>query len=139
MFHCYSPPYLRPLAALPGLTLDAPDDRLTPSLRSVAAAGHTPGHRCLLVESGGQVFCYLGDLVHDPPLHFAEPERVTAWDDQPQLTPPARRRVAAAAVANGWLLTATHATAPAFGRLVPGDPGRWSWQPADGGGRGAGR
>ena len=123
--------YLRPLEALPGLTLDAPDDRLTPSLRSVGAAGHTPGHRCLVVESDGQAYCYLGDLVHDPRLHFAEPDRVTAWDEQPELTPASRRRVAAEAVAGSWLLTAAHAAAPALGRLAPDGPDRWAWQPKE--------
>ena len=123
--------YLRLLEALPGLTLDAPDDRLTPSLRSIDAAGHTPGHRCLVVESGGQAFCYLGDLVHDPPLHFAEPDRVTAWDEQPERTPPSRRRVAAEAAAGNWLLTAAHAAAPALGRLAPDGPDRWTWRPEE--------
>jgi glyoxylase-like metal-dependent hydrolase (beta-lactamase superfamily II) len=122
--------YLRPLEALPGLTLDAPDDRLTPSVRSVGAAGHTPGHRCLVVESGGQAFCYLGDLVHYPPLHFAEPDRVTAWDARPELTPPSRRRVAAEAAAGNWLLTAAHAS-PALGRLAPDGPDRWAWRPVE--------
>jgi hypothetical protein len=46
--------YRQVLAALPQPVLDAPDARLTPSLRSVVAAGHTPGHRALVVESGGQ-------------------------------------------------------------------------------------
>ena len=112
-------------------TLDAPDARLTPSLRSVAAAGHTPGHRALVVESGGQGFCFLGDLVHVPPLHFAEPDRVTAWDVRPDLTPASRRRVAAQAVAGAWLLTATHAAWPGLGRLTPTGADGWTWQPTD--------
>lgn len=123
--------FLTLLAALPGLTLDAPDDRLTPSLRSVAAAGHTPGHRCLVVESGGEAFCFLGDLVHLPALHFAEPDRVTAWDTAPALTPPARRRIADQAVVGGWLLAAAHATSPALGRLAADGHDHWAWQPVD--------
>ena len=124
--------YLRPLEALPGLTLDAPDDRLTPSLRSVGAAGHTPGHRCLVIESAGHAFCFLGDLVHDPALHFAAPDRVTAWDVQPDLTPASRRRVAAHAVAGDWLLTAAHVAWPGPGRLTPTGADGWTWQPTDG-------
>lgn len=122
--------YLQPLTALPNLTLDAPDDRLTPALRSVGAPGHTPGHRCLVVESGGQTFCFLGDLVHQPALHFAEPERVTAWDAQPERTPPSRRAIAAQATAGDWLLAATHAS-PALGRLTSDGDERWSWQPIE--------
>ena len=113
--------YQQALAALPNVSLDAPDDRLTASLRSIDAAGHTPGHRALVVESGGRTFCFLGDLVHVPELHFAEPERVTAWDAMPELTPPSRRRLATAAVTGDWLLAATHAS-PALGRLTPAGP-----------------
>jgi glyoxylase-like metal-dependent hydrolase (beta-lactamase superfamily II) len=122
--------YRQALAALPNVTLDASDDRLTASLRSIDAAGHTPGHRALVVESGGQTFCFLGDLVHVPELHFAEPERVTSWDARPELTPPARRRIAAAAVGGDWLLAATHASRP-LGRLTPAAPNRWTWRAAE--------
>ncbi|HEU5330378.1 MAG: MBL fold metallo-hydrolase [Thermomicrobiales bacterium] len=121
------PRFVRQLASLTDPVLDAPDDRLTPSLRSVDSAGHSPGHRCLLVESSGQGFCFLGDLTHLPSLHFTEPDRVTAWDSDPTLTPPARRRVAAQAVAGDWLLAAPHAGFPALGRLTPA-AGAWAWQ-----------
>ena len=103
--------YLDPLRVLPELTLDDADARLTPSVRSVGAAGHTPGHRCIVVASGGRSFAFLGDLVHSPTLHFATPERATTWDAQPDLPPPSRRRIAAAAVAGGG---------------VPG----WTWRPS---------
>jgi glyoxylase-like metal-dependent hydrolase (beta-lactamase superfamily II) len=124
------PRFVRRLARLTDPVLDAPDDRLTPSLRSVDSAGHSPGHRCLLVESGGQGFCFLGDLTHLPSLHFAEPDRVTAWDSDPTLTPPARCRVAAQAVAGDWLLAAPHADFPALGRLAPAAEA-WVWQPVE--------
>jgi glyoxylase-like metal-dependent hydrolase (beta-lactamase superfamily II) len=123
--------YRQVLAALPEPTLDAPDARLTPSLRSVDAAGHTPGHRALVVESGGRAFCFVADLVHDPVIQFAEPDRVTAWDARPDLTPPSRRRIAAQAVAGDWLLAAAHDASSTFGRLTPAGPERWSWQPAE--------
>jgi glyoxylase-like metal-dependent hydrolase (beta-lactamase superfamily II) len=124
------PRFVRQLASLTDPVLDAPDERLTPSFRSVDSAGHSPGHRCLVVESGGQTFCFLGDLTHLPPLHFAEPDQVTAWDAEPALTPPARRRIAAQAVAGGWLLAAPHAAFPALGRLTSA-AGAWAWQPVE--------
>jgi glyoxylase-like metal-dependent hydrolase (beta-lactamase superfamily II) len=123
--------YLSPLKALPELTLDPPDIRLTPSVRLLGSAGHTPGHRCVVVESGGQTFCFLGDLVHHPALHFAEPDKVTAWDARPELTPASRRRVANEAVAGDWLLAATHGAAPTIGRLAAAGEDRWEWRQAD--------
>jgi glyoxylase-like metal-dependent hydrolase (beta-lactamase superfamily II) len=123
--------YLPLLQALPNRVLDAPDVHFTPSVRSVGAAGHTPGHRVVVIESGGQVYCFLGDLVHNPPLHFAAPERVTTWDAQPELTPLSRRRIAAEAVAGDWLLSAAHGAFPPLGRLVADGDGRWTWRQAD--------
>ena len=120
--------FLPLLQALPNRELDAPDAQLTPSLRSIGAAGHSPGHRCVVVESGGQAFCFLGDLVHSPALHFAEPNRVTTWDALPELTPPSRRRVAAEAVAGDWLLSAAHAPFPPLGRLAADGEGHWAWR-----------
>lgn len=123
---------LRPLAEADQLVLDGPDDQLTPSLRSVDTAGHSPGHRCLVLESAGRTFCFLGDLTHHPPLHFAHPEWVTGFDHTPALTPAARRRIAAQAVAGDWLLGAAHAPFPALGHLSPADPDSWTWRPVEG-------
>jgi glyoxylase-like metal-dependent hydrolase (beta-lactamase superfamily II) len=122
--------YLSPLKALPDLTLDGPDVRLTPSVRLLGSAGHTPGHRCVVVESGGQTFCFLGDLVHHPTLHFAAPDKLTTWDARPELTPSSRRRVAAEATAGDWLLAATHGASPPLGRLTADGADRWTWRPS---------
>jgi glyoxylase-like metal-dependent hydrolase (beta-lactamase superfamily II) len=111
------------------LTLDEPDAQITPSLRSLDSAGHSPGHRCLALTGGGQTFCYLGDLVHHATIHFAHPDWVTAFDYQPALTPGARQRIAAQAVAGDWLLGAAHAPFPALGRLAAAGPDAWQWQP----------
>jgi glyoxylase-like metal-dependent hydrolase (beta-lactamase superfamily II) len=113
------------------LVLDAPDAQITPALRAVETAGHSPGHRCLLFSAGERHFCYLGDLTHHPPLHFAHPEWVTDFDYAPALTPAARRRLARQAVAGNWLLGAAHAPFPALGRLAPAGPEGWTWQPVD--------
>ncbi len=120
--------YLGPLRGLPQLTLDGDEDALTRSVRYVAAPGHTPGHRAVLVESGGAAFCFLGDLVHDPALQFADPMRVTAWDALPERTPDARRELAARARAGDWLLAATHAAFPPLGRLAEAVGPGWGWR-----------
>lgn len=121
--------FLAPLAAHGQLTLDEPDAQVTPSLRSIDTAGHSPGHRCLALSAAGQTFCFLGDLIHHPVHHFAHPGWVTAFDYKPALTPDARRRLARQAVAGGWLLAAAHAPFPALGRLAEAGPDSWTWQP----------
>jgi glyoxylase-like metal-dependent hydrolase (beta-lactamase superfamily II) len=119
---------LAPIERAGLVTLDEADAVLTPSLRSIETAGHSPGHRCLLLTSGDQPFCFLGDLVHDPEVHFAQPDRVTDFDYRPAQTPAARRRLAADAVAGAWLLCAAHGSFPPLGRLIAAGPARWTWQ-----------
>lgn len=119
--------YLDPLRGLPGLTLDGAADQPTPAVRYVAAPGHTPGHRAVLVASGGAAFCFLGDLVHDAALQFADPARVTVWDAQPEQTPNSRREVAARALAGNWLLANTHGATPPLGRLAEAAGPGWRW------------
>ncbi|MCC6628864.1 MAG: MBL fold metallo-hydrolase [Chloroflexi bacterium] len=119
---------LTPIERAGLLTRDDGDAVLTPSLRSLDTAGHAPGHRCLLLTAGGRSFCFLGDLVHDPELHFAQPDCVTAFDYKPTLTPAARRRVASAAVAGNWLLCAAHGIFPPLGGLAATEAEGWTWQ-----------
>jgi glyoxylase-like metal-dependent hydrolase (beta-lactamase superfamily II) len=127
-------PILAALERAGQLVLDEPESRLTPWLRSVDTAGHSPGHRCLVLDGDGQTFCFLGDLVHHAPLHFAHPAWVTGFDYQPRRTPDARRRLARQAVAgggHGWLLAAAHAPFPALGRLTPAGDDSWTWVAVD--------
>lgn len=119
--------YLGPLRGLPGLTLDTDEEQPTAIARYIATPGHTPGHRAILIASGGAAFCFLGDLVHDPALQFADPARVTAWDAQPERTPASRRALAVAARAGDWRLAATHAAFPPLGRLGAETADGWGW------------
>lgn len=119
--------YLGPLRGLPHLTLDTDDEPPMPLVRYITTPGHTPGHRAILVESGGAAFCFLGDLAHDPELQFADPENVTAWDAQPERTPASRRALAAEARAGDWQLAATHAAFPPLGRLGEVEGPGWRW------------
>lgn len=121
--------YITPLATTGQLVLDQSDCQLTPALRSIDTIGHSPGHRCLLLETTDGCFCFLGDLVHHPALHFAYPAIVTDFDYRPALTPVARRQLAAQAVAGDWLLAAAHGESPSLGRLQPAGPDSWRWAP----------
>lgn len=119
--------YLGPLRGLPHLTLDADADQPSPFVRYVSTPGHTPGHRAILIESGGAAFCFIGDLAHDPALQFADPARVTAWDALPEQTPASRRALAAEVRAGGWRIAATHAAFPPLGRLGEAEGPGWRW------------
>lgn len=121
--------YLGPLRGLPHLTLDTDEEQPTALARYISTPGHTPGHRAILIESGEAAFCFVGDLVHDPELQFADPSRVTSWDALPEQTPASRRALASEARAGDWQLAATHAAFPPLGRLGESEGAGWRWIP----------
>jgi glyoxylase-like metal-dependent hydrolase (beta-lactamase superfamily II) len=107
---------LRSLAASGRLTLVDGALQLTPEVSLLPTPGHTPGHMSVLVESGGQLAIYLGDVCHHP-LHFSHPDWVSCFDTDPALTPATRAALFRLAAERGALLVCPHAPAPGFGRL----------------------
>lgn len=60
-------------------------EELTPGIKSVEAAGHSPGHSCYLVQSGNAKLLAIGDTIHVAPVQFPRPEITVAFDwDQPK-------------------------------------------------------
>lgn len=75
-------------------------------VRIVAAAGESPGHQIVRIESGGAVLYCLGDLVHHP-LEIERPEWMVPWADA-EATLASRRALLRDAEATGATLVATH-------------------------------
>lgn len=94
-----------------------PGDVLTPGITSVAAAGHTPGHSCYLVESGEDKLLLLGDLMHVAPLQFPRPEITVAFDWNQDEARAMRKALLDRAVAERMLIGAVHVAFPGIGRL----------------------
>jgi len=53
---------------------------LLPGVTPIAAYGHTPGHTALRIESEGERFLIIGDLVHVPLVQFPLPEMFVTYD-----------------------------------------------------------
>ena len=53
---------------------------LLPGITPIAAYGHTPGHTALRIESEGERFFIIGDLVHVPAVQFPLPEMFVVYD-----------------------------------------------------------
>ena len=53
---------------------------LLPGITPIAAYGHTPGHTALRIESKGQRFCIIGDIVHVPVVQFPLPQMFVMYD-----------------------------------------------------------
>jgi glyoxylase-like metal-dependent hydrolase (beta-lactamase superfamily II) len=55
---------IAPLESAGVLDTSSADRELTPGLSLRHAPGHTPGHRCVLLEAGGERVLFAGDLLH---------------------------------------------------------------------------
>src|SRR5439155_17580513 len=65
---------------------------VTPEVRLLRSPGHTAGHICVAITSGGQTAMFLGDLTHHP-AEMANPEWAAAFDALPQQLAETRRKL----------------------------------------------
>ncbi len=88
---------------LPGVAL-----RLTP--------GHTPYHQSVVLTSGGETACFLGDVV--PTSHHLPLPWIMGYDVEPLRTLESKRALLASALAHEWLLVFEHDAHHGFGRVA---------------------
>lgn len=88
------------------------------NVRIEPSPGHSPGHYCVRIRSGGQEAMALGDLIHHP-LQCREPNWSThyCWDQEMAAT--SRRAVLEDAGRNGTLLLPTHFPGPTACHVSP--------------------
>ncbi len=101
---------------------------LTPGIRSVAAAGHTPGHSCYLVTSGTARLLLLGDTMHVAPVQFPRPEITVAFDHSQDDARARRKELFEMAAKENILIGAVHLPFPGIGRLRSKDSG-YTYEP----------
>lgn len=91
--------------------------RIDDHISLIPTPGHSPGHYCVRIHSGGQEAIALGDLMHHA-LQCREPEwsTIACWD--PGKASQARRRLLAEAAGSGALLLPHHFPAPTAGRVT---------------------
>ncbi len=90
---------------------------LTPGIRSVPAAGHTPGHSCYMVQSGAARLLLLGDAMHVAPVQFPRPEVTVGFDWNQDRARAVRRELFEMAAKENVLIGAVHVAFPGIGRL----------------------
>lgn len=86
-----------------------------PGVHCLPTPGHTPGHQSILVESGGEVACFIADLV--PTTSHLPLPWIMGFDVEPLVTLETRRRVYQRAEAEGWSVCFEHDPAVVMGRL----------------------
>lgn len=95
--------------------LDGPS-QIVPGVRVDVTPGHVPHHQSVLIESEGQVACYLGDLVPTT-AHLPLPW-IMGYDVEPLVTLETKRRFLDRARREGWLLIFEHDPQVPWGYLA---------------------
>jgi glyoxylase-like metal-dependent hydrolase (beta-lactamase superfamily II) len=90
---------------------------VTRGVRVVPSPGHTPYHQSVLVESDGDVACFLADVCPTT-AHLPLPW-IMGYDLDPLVTLESKRGLWARSRDEGWLLVFEHDPDTAWGRLDP--------------------
>lgn len=90
-----------------------PGAQVTPSIRAVPLAGHTPGHSGYEIVSGQERLLYIGDALHSSVISVARPDLVNAWDEDAAAGVATRR----ALLARGGRIYGGHFPWPGVGRF----------------------
>lgn len=100
---------------------------LAPGIRLVPAAGHTPGHAAVLVESEGDELIYVSDAALHP-IHLEQPSWHPTYDLDPEQALASKRMLFDRASDRGSLVLAFHFPPfPSLGRVSRAGNG-WAWQ-----------
>jgi glyoxylase-like metal-dependent hydrolase (beta-lactamase superfamily II) len=92
------------------------DAELLPGIHTVGAAGHTPGHSAILLQSEGERLLCVGDTFYDP-LQLTNPAWATPWDlDQPASIA-TRQAILGRAADEQLLVHAYHLPFPGLGHV----------------------
>jgi glyoxylase-like metal-dependent hydrolase (beta-lactamase superfamily II) len=106
-----------PLKDSPQLELATPDFKVTDELSLIPSPGHTPGHVCVAIVSGGQHAVIIGDMCHHP-VQVSETSWSPVFDVNPTLSAETRGRIVQELARQQALFIGGHFPAPGFGRVV---------------------
>ncbi len=108
---------LRPVEAAGLADLVEADHVVTPSLRLEPSHGHTPGHVCVRISSGGDEAVITGDVMHSP-IQCAYPDPQPRLDSDAEPARLARRAFLERYVDSGVTVLGTHFGGPTAGRIT---------------------
>jgi glyoxylase-like metal-dependent hydrolase (beta-lactamase superfamily II) len=102
-------------------------DEIVPGVKAVLAPGHTLGQTSLLVESNGDSFIHMADVLHQT-FQLGHPEWVTSFDSDKALAAATRRNALERCVNENLLAMFYHLPFPGVGHVVR-DGDAYRWQP----------
>jgi len=106
----------------------APGAQVTPSIRAVALAGHTPGHSGYEIVSGADRLLYIGDALHSSLVSVQRPELVNGWDSDSAAAVRTRQGLLQQGASGSQRLYAVHFPFPGLGAFRRQDDG-FVWVP----------
>jgi glyoxylase-like metal-dependent hydrolase (beta-lactamase superfamily II) len=95
-----------------------PDGEALPGISAVLQPGHTPGHTCWLLQSGGDRLLIWGDIVHLPTVQVPRPDTALVYDVDPVLAPQTRARVFDWVARERIPVAGAHMPFPGFATIV---------------------
>jgi len=93
------------------------DGEVTEGVRMLPTPGHTPFHQSIMIESDGEVACYLADVCPTS-AHIPLPW-IMGYDLEPLVTLESKRGLWTRALEEDWLLVFEHDPRVPWGRLDP--------------------
>lgn len=101
-------------------TIFTGDVEVLPGLSAVHLPGHTPGHTGYRLDGGDEQMLIWGDIVHMPPVQFAQPKYYIGFDVNPDQAVETRMKVMDMAAADRMKIAGMHLTFPGFGNVAKG-------------------
>jgi len=104
-----------------------PGAHITPAVKSVPLAGHTPGHTGYEIASGGARLLDIGDLAHSSIVSLAKPQWTVEFDEDAAAARATRVSELALLAKSGELVFAPHFPFPGVGHIRAQGDG-YTWQ-----------
>ncbi|MBX9460327.1 MAG: MBL fold metallo-hydrolase [Brevundimonas sp.] len=115
-------------AVTPKVQPFAPGAQVTPSIRAVPLAGHTPGHSGYEIVSGAERLLYVGDALHSSVLSVQMPDWTNGWDTDGAAGVATRQGLLARGASDNLRIYGVHFPFPGIGRFQRRDDG-FVWAP----------
>lgn len=112
----YLPWTWEPVQTSRQLMLTEATEEIAAGVEVFATPGHTAHHKSVLIRSGDEIACFLGDLVPTP--SHLKPHYVMGFDLFPRETMQHKEMILRRAVEEEWLLIFPHGARVAMGRLT---------------------
>lgn len=105
-----------PIERAKKMSLVEGESELVSGIRLIPTSGHTPFHQSVLLTSGSERACFLGDLAPTA-AHLPLPW-IMGYDVEPLTTLETKRRIFAQALAEDWLMIFEHDARVSWGRIA---------------------